>query len=162
MTVTDKFNNGIRFIGDEGWLWCSRGDAQVSASDPTAGAKPVPKMDASKPTLLEPLAPAAIKVALPYSAEHHLNWLQAIKSGKPENIVEKMVTGKMDKFYGEACLLEQPYIRNDKQTVTEYLAASGKESGCAYTVTRFTRYKLGEGIEKKSDDFAAEVASYMK
>jgi len=86
----------------------------------------------------------------------------AAKSGKPENIVEKMVTGKMDKFYGEACLLEQPYIRDDKKTVTEYLAASGKESGCAYTVSRFTRYKLGEGIEKKSDDFAAEVASYMK
>ena len=86
----------------------------------------------------------------------------AAKSGKPENIVEKMVTGKMDKFYAEACLLEQPYIRNDKQTVNEYLASSGKESGCAYTVTRFTRYKLGEGIEKKSDDFAAEVASFMK
>lgn len=86
----------------------------------------------------------------------------AAKSGKPENIIEKMVSGKMDKFYGEACLLEQPYIRNDKQTVNDYLAASGKESGCAYTVTRFTRYKLGEGIEKKSDDFAAEVASYMK
>jgi elongation factor Ts len=86
----------------------------------------------------------------------------AAKSGKPENIVEKMVTGKMEKFYGEACLLEQPYIRNDKQTVNEYLASSGKESGCAYTVTRFTRYKLGEGIEKKGDDFAAEVASYMK
>ena len=86
----------------------------------------------------------------------------AAKSGKPENIIEKMVTGKMDKFYGEACLLEQPYIRNDKQTVNEYLAASGKESGCAYTVTRFTRYKLGEGIEKKSDDFAAEVAAFLK
>jgi len=87
----------------------------------------------------------------------------AAKSGKPENIIEKMVTGKMDKFYGEACLLEQPYIRNDKQTVNEYLAASGKESGCAYTVTRFTRYKLGEGIEKKGgDDFAAEVASFLK
>jgi hypothetical protein len=86
MTVTDKFNNGIRFIGDEGWLWCSRGEAQVSASDPTAGAKPVPKMDASKPALLEPLAPSSIKVALPYSVEHHLNWLQAIKSGKHDNV----------------------------------------------------------------------------
>jgi len=86
----------------------------------------------------------------------------AAKSGKPDNIIEKMVSGKMDKFYGEACLLEQPYIRNDKQTVNDYLASSGKESGCAYTVTRFTRYKLGEGIEKKNDDFAAEVASYMK
>jgi elongation factor Ts len=87
---------------------------------------------------------------------------QAQKSGKPENIIEKMVTGKMEKFYGEACLLEQPYIRNDKQNVGDYLQASGKDAGCAYTVTRFTRYKLGEGIEKKADDFAAEVLSYMK
>jgi elongation factor Ts len=86
----------------------------------------------------------------------------AAKSGKPENIVEKMVSGKMDKFYGEACLLEQPYIRDDKATVTQYLQRRGKESGCEFVVTRFTRYKLGEGIEKRSDDFAAEVASYMK
>lgn len=86
----------------------------------------------------------------------------AAKSGKPENIVEKMVTGKMDKFYGEACLLEQAYIRDDKATVTQYLQRRGKESGCSYTVTRFTRYKLGEGIEKRSEDFAAEVASYIK
>jgi len=87
---------------------------------------------------------------------------QALKSGKPANIVEKMVSGKLEKFYGEACLLEQPYIRNDKQSVAEYLKEAGKNSGCAYTVTRFVRYKLGEGIEKKSDDFAAEVMSYMK
>ncbi|HSP14254.1 MAG TPA: translation elongation factor Ts [Thermoanaerobaculia bacterium] len=87
---------------------------------------------------------------------------QAVKSGKPANIVEKMVTGKMEKFYGEACLLEQPYIRDDKSTVTQYLDRAGKESGCQYAITRFTRYKLGEGIEKKQDDFAAEVASYMK
>jgi elongation factor Ts len=86
----------------------------------------------------------------------------AAKSGKPENIIEKMVTGKMDKFYGEACLLEQPYIRDDKATVTQYLQRRGKESGCSYSVTRFTRYKLGEGIEKRSEDFAAEVASYIK
>ncbi len=86
----------------------------------------------------------------------------AVKSGKPEPIVEKMVSGKMEKFYGEACLLEQPYIRDDKATVSQYLSRRGKESGCEYIVTRFTRYKLGEGIEKKSEDFAAEVASYIK
>ncbi len=86
----------------------------------------------------------------------------AAKSGKPANIVEKMVAGKMEKFYGEACLLEQPYIRDDKSTVQQHLQKQGKEAGCEYVVTRFTRFKLGEGIEKKSDDFAAEVASYMK
>jgi len=87
---------------------------------------------------------------------------QAVKSGKPENIVEKMVTGKMEKFYGESCLLEQPYIRDDKATVTQFLEREGKEANCRYVITRFTRYKVGEGIEKRSDDFAAEVASYMK
>lgn len=87
---------------------------------------------------------------------------QAVKSGKPENIVEKMVTGKMEKFYGEACLVEQPYIRNDKQNVGDYLQSAGKEAACDYTITRFTRYKLGEGIEKGPTDFAAEVMSYVK
>jgi len=86
----------------------------------------------------------------------------ALKSGKPENIVEKMVSGKMEKFYGETCLLEQPYIRDDKSTVSQHLAKQGKEHGCSYVVTRFDRYKLGEGIEKKSDDFVAEVMSYQK
>lgn len=87
----------------------------------------------------------------------------AAKSGKPENIVEKMVTGKMEKFYAETCLIEQPYIRNDKQSVGDYLETAGKDAKCAYVVTRFVRYKLGEGIEKKGgDDFAAEVMSYIK
>ncbi len=86
----------------------------------------------------------------------------ALKSGKPENIVEKMVTGKMEKFYGETCLLEQAYIKDDKATVSQHLAKQGKEHGCTYVVTRFERYKLGEGIEKKSDDFVAEVMSYQK
>ncbi len=86
----------------------------------------------------------------------------ALKSGKPEAIVEKMVSGKMEKFYGEACLLEQPYIRDDKSTVSQYVAKRGKDAGCEFVVTRFTRYKLGEGIEKRSEDFAAEVASYIK
>ena len=87
----------------------------------------------------------------------------ALKSGKPENIVEKMVSGKMEKFYGEACLLEQPYIRDDKSTVAQHLQKQGKDAGCTYAITRFTRFKLGEGIEKKGpDDFAAEVASFLK
>ncbi len=87
---------------------------------------------------------------------------QARQSGKPENIVEKMVSGKMEKFYGEACLLEQPYIKGDKQSVSDYLKAAGKDRGCTYAVTRFVRYKLGEGIEKRSDDFAGEVAAALR
>jgi len=93
--------------------------------------------------------------------EHEIARDAAMKSGKPENIVEKMVTGKMEKFYSEACLLQQPYIRDDKATVTQYLEKQGKEAGCKYAVTRFVRYKLGEGIEKRGDDFASEVAAAL-
>jgi elongation factor Ts len=84
---------------------------------------------------------------------------QAAKSGKPENIVEKMVSGKMEKFYGEAVLLEQPYIRDDKQTVTQYVNQRAKEAGATFEVTRFERFKVGEGLQKRDDDFAAEVAA---
>jgi len=87
---------------------------------------------------------------------------QALKSGKPENIVEKMVSGKMEKFYGENCLLEQAYIRDDKSTVTQFLEREGKAANCKYLITRYTRYKLGEGIEKRNDDFASEVAAAMR
>jgi elongation factor Ts len=86
----------------------------------------------------------------------------ALKSGKPENIAEKMVAGKMEKFYGETCLLEQPFVKDDKATVGEHIKRSAKDAGCSYVVTRFTRYKLGEGIEKKADNFVEEVMSYQK
>ena len=84
MTVWDKLQNGIKFIGDEGWIFVTR-EAGVTSSDPavSTGLKP---LDASSPKLLEPLTDAQRKVKLPYSAEHHLNWLEAIKSGKRNNV----------------------------------------------------------------------------
>lgn len=84
---------------------------------------------------------------------------QALKSGKPENIVEKMVTGKMEKFYGETVLLEQPYIRDDKKSVQQYVNERAKEAGAKFEVVRFDRFKVGEGLQKREDDFAAEVAA---
>lgn len=83
---------------------------------------------------------------------------QAIKAGKPENIVDRIVTGKMEKFYSETVLLEQPYVRDDKLTVEKFVAQEAKTIGGKGEVVTFVRYKLGEGIEKRSDDFAAEVA----
>jgi elongation factor Ts len=82
---------------------------------------------------------------------------QALKSGKPENVIEKIIAGKMEKFYGETVLLEQPYIRDDKLTVRQLLVQRGKDSGAGFTVKRFIRYRLGEGLQKREDDFAAEV-----
>ena len=82
---------------------------------------------------------------------------QALKSGKPEAVVEKIVAGKMEKYYAEMVLLEQAYIRDDKMTVQKVVDQRAKEAGAKFEVTRFTRFKLGEGIEKKANDFVAEV-----
>ncbi|MBF0399405.1 MAG: elongation factor Ts [Magnetococcales bacterium] len=83
---------------------------------------------------------------------------QARSSGKPENIIEKMVLGRLDKFYGESCLLEQPFVMDPDQKVTDVVAAKAKELASPVQITGFVRYVLGEGIQKKEEDFAAEVA----
>lgn len=82
---------------------------------------------------------------------------QAIASGKPENIVDRIVDGKMGKFYSECVLLEQAFVKNPDQTVESFLSEKIAKIGENIQVRRFVRYKLGEGIEKKVDDFAAEV-----
>ena len=84
---------------------------------------------------------------------------QAAASGKPANVVEKIVEGKMEKFYGEACLLEQPFVKNPDLTVGQMDNEAVAKIGENIQVRRFTRFKLGEGIEKQQADFAAEVAA---
>ena len=84
---------------------------------------------------------------------------QVLASGKPEHLVERIVTGKMEKFFSEAVLLEQAFIKNPDQTVAQMIAEKVASIGENIQVRRFVRFKLGEGIEKRSDDFAAEVAS---
>lgn len=79
---------------------------------------------------------------------------QALEEGKPEKIVEKMVEGRINKFYKEVCLIEQIFVKDTEKTVKDIL---GKAK-----VLQFTRYQLGEGIEKKQEDFAAEVAAQIK
>jgi elongation factor Ts len=82
---------------------------------------------------------------------------QALASGKPANVVDRIVLGKLEKYYSEFVLSEQPFVKNPDQTVGQLIAERVAKIGENIQVRRFTRYKLGEGIEKKSDDFAAEV-----
>jgi elongation factor Ts len=86
---------------------------------------------------------------------------QAAATGKPANVVEKIVDGKVEKFYREVCLLEQEYVRDPQLTVDKLLAAEAKQSGGSLTVRRFVRYQLGEGIEKRTSNLAAEVAEQL-
>ena len=83
-------------------------------------------------------------------------------ANKPENIIEKMITGRLNKELKEVCLLEQEYVKaENKETVAKYLEAVSKEAGCAVTLKKFVRFETGEGLEKKNEDFAAEVAAQM-
>ena len=87
---------------------------------------------------------------------------QAINEGKPANIAEKMVMGRIAKFYKENCLLDQAFVKDDKQSITDYTNATAKALGGDIKVVAFTRFEKGEGLEKKEDDFAAEIASMTK
>ena len=86
---------------------------------------------------------------------------QVLAEGKPDHLVDRIVQGKMEKFYSDNVLLEQPFVKNPDQTVGEMIAERVATIGENIQVRRFVRYKLGEGIEKKSDDFAAEVAAQV-
>ena len=84
---------------------------------------------------------------------------QAQASGKPPQVVEKMVEGRIRKFYEEVVLTKQAFVMNPDQTVEQLLAEQGKALGAPVKLTGFVRLALGEGVDKKTDDFAAEVAS---
>ncbi len=84
---------------------------------------------------------------------------QAMESGKPAEIAEKMVEGRIRKFYEEICLTEQAFIMDTDKTVAEAIEAAAKDAGSAIKLTAFERFQLGEGIEKEEVDFAAEVAA---
>ena len=84
---------------------------------------------------------------------------QALASGKPANVVEKIVDGKMEKYYSEFVLLEQPFVKNPDTTISQMIAEKVGKIGENIQIRRFMRYRLGEGIEKRKDDFAAEVAA---
>ena len=93
--------------------------------------------------------------------EKEIYRVQALNEGKPENIVEKMVIGRIQKYYKEVCLLEQLWVKDGDKTITKFLAEKSKEVGSPITVTRFVRYERGEGIEVEKVDFAEEVARQM-
>lgn len=84
---------------------------------------------------------------------------QAAESGKPAQVIEKMVDGRMNKWLEEVCLLDQSFVKDPDKSVREMLNEKVAKIGENIKVRRFVRYELGEGIEKRSDDFAAEVAA---
>ena len=82
--------------------------------------------------------------------------------GKPQQVLAKIVEGKIGKYYKENCLLEQAFVKDDKMNVQKYIDSVAKELGAEIKATSFIRYAKGEGLEKKEEDFAAEIASMLK
>ncbi len=80
-------------------------------------------------------------------------------ANKPEQVVEKIVEGRLNKYYEEAVLLDQPFVKDPAKTINEILTEKIAKTGERITVRRFSRYKMGEGLAKRDDDFASEVAS---
>ena len=83
-------------------------------------------------------------------------------ASKPANIIEKMIEGRLEKFFSESVLLEQPFVKDQAITVGELVTKLTAATGEKISIRRFTRYKMGEGLEKRSEDFAAEVAAAIQ
>ena len=94
-------------------------------------------------------------------AEKEIIRAQAINEGKKPQFVDRIVEGRIDKFYKEVCLLEQDYIINTDQTIEQLLNEQIAKIGEKISIRRFVRWEMGEGIEKRKDDFAAEVMSQV-
>ena len=87
---------------------------------------------------------------------------QALNEGKPEKIVEKMVEGRLEKFYKEIVLLDQPFIKDGDKSINDLLTELIAKIGEKISIRRFCRYEVGEGLEKRNEDFAEEVAKQMQ
>ena len=100
----------------------------------------------------------------PAAVEHDKQVLreQALNEGKPEKIVERMVAGRLEKYYKEVCLLDQAYIKDPDMSISDLVNSKIAKIGEKISIRRFVRYQLGEGIEKKADNFVEEVMAAVK
>ncbi len=88
-------------------------------------------------------------------------WGDAKNTNKPDQVIDKIVEGKLNKFYEEYVLLDQPFVKDPARTVGELVTDKVAKTGEKITIRRFTRYKMGEGLEKRDEDFGGEVASLV-
>jgi len=86
---------------------------------------------------------------------------QAKASGKPDKILDKIAEGKLEKYFGDFCILEQAFIKDPDRKVGQLLAEAGKAAGAEVSIKSFMRFQVGEGLEKRTSDLAAEVAKQI-
>jgi len=134
-------------------------DAIAAKAEFKAMAKDIAmQVAASLPQYLDPASVPAEVI----DKEKEILLAQAMNEGKPANIAEKMVAGRIKKFYQENCLVDQAFIKDPDMSVSKYIAETCKTLGGDVKLTGFVRYERGEGLEKREDDFASEVANMVK
>lgn len=140
---------------------------EVAASKPEAVSNPELKTFAQDVALhiaaMNPMAISSEQIpADVVTKEKEILTAKNLESGKKPEMIEKIVDGQIRKFLAENCLLDQAFVKNPDMKVSDLAKTVGKNIGADVTVKRFVRFELGAGIEKKSNDFAAEVAAQMK
>ncbi len=134
----------------------------IESSGDTAALEQLGKQIAMHVAAARPEALSVDDIS-PEALERERNVLieQARASGKPDNIIEKMVEGRLRKYYEEVALLEQTFVIDNETKVSKVVENTAKEIGTPVKISGFVRYELGEGIEKSEADFAAEVAATL-
>ena len=94
-------------------------------------------------------------------SEKEILKVQALNEGKPANIVERMIEGRIKKYYEEVCLLDQPFVKDSSKKIKDILTEATLKIGEKISVRRFVRYELGEGLEKRNENLAEEVAKQV-
>ena len=141
---------------------------ELATDKQDAGLTEIGKNVAMQIAAMSPKYVCREEVSADYLAKEKEILIEAAKNdpknaNKPENILEKMIEGKLNKELKEICLVDQEYVKaEDKENVGQYVAKAGKALGANVSVKRFVRFETGEGIEKKEEDFAAEVEKAMK
>ena len=140
---------------------------EVAASKPEAVSNPELKTFAQDVALhiaaMNPMAISSEQIPADVVAkEKEILTAKNLESGKKPEMIEKIVDGQIRKFLAENCLLDQAFVKNPDMKVSDLAKSVGKTIGADVSVKRFVRFELGAGIEKKSNDFAAEVAAQMK
>ena len=112
---------------------------------------------AARPTYVRPEeVPAAT-----LENERKILRAQAMEEGKPEDIANRMVEGRIKKYYKEVCLLEQPFVKDGDKSIKQVMTETAKAIGANLDLVKFERFERGEGIEKRKDNFAEEIAAQM-
>ena len=171
-TIGEKisFRRFERFVAEQGvvasYIHMGGKIGVLAQFDTTASADQVAELAANVCMQIAASKPQVVSIAdvdpAQVASEREILTVQARNEGKPEAVIVKMVEGRIHKYYKEVCLLEQEYVRDGALSVKKVVEEAAKQAGASITVAKFVRFEMGEGIEKRKDNFAQEIAEQLK